>query len=195
MLRETEPHPLTPLSEGRGGTESAWVRWHEIKDKLCDMKTIELKQKVLFCQLEELNEEEQELVKKAMQATDNSYSPYSHFRVGAAIRLADGTEMIGANQENAAYPVTLCAERTAIFAAQAQHPELSIEALAIAARNENGFIDEPVTPCGSCRQVILEVEQRYGRPMKIYLYGTKGVYVVDTVRDLLPLCFVDESMR
>ena len=159
------------------------------------MKTIELKQEVLFCQLEELNEEEQELIKKAMQATDNSYSPYSHFRVGAAIRLADGTEMIGANQENAAYPVTLCAERTAIFAAQAQHPELSIEALAIVARNENGFTDEPVTPCGSCRQVILEVEQRYGRPMKIYLYGTKGVYVVNSVRDLLPLCFVDESMR
>lgn len=159
------------------------------------MKTIELKQKVLFCQLEELNEEEQQLVKKAMQATDNSYSPYSHFRVGAAIRLEDGTEMIGANQENAAYPVTLCAERTAIFAAQAQQPELSIEALAIAARNENGFTDEPVTPCGSCRQVILEVEQRYGRPMKIYLYGTKGVYVINSVRDLLPLCFVDESMR
>jgi cytidine deaminase len=159
------------------------------------MKTIELKQEILFCQLEELNEEEQQLVKKAMEATDNSYSPYSHFRVGAAIRLNDGMEIIGANQENAAYPVTLCAERTAIFAAQAQYPEKSVVALAIAARNENGFTEDPVTPCGSCRQVILEVEQRYGKPMKIYLYGTKGVYVVETIRDLLPLCFVDESMR
>ena len=159
------------------------------------MKKIEITQNIVFCQLEELNEAEQQLVRKAMQATDNSYSPYSHFRVGAAIRLEDGSEIIGANQENAAYPVTLCAERTAIFAAQAQQPELSIEAMAIAARNENGFTEDPVTPCGSCRQVILEVEQRYGRPMKIYLYGTKGVYVIDTVRDLLPLCFVDESMR
>lgn len=159
------------------------------------MKTIELKQEILFCQLEELNEEEQQLVRKAMAATDNSYSPYSHFRVGAAIRLDDGMEIIGANQENAAYPVTLCAERTAIFAAQAQFPEKHVVAIAIAARNENGFTEDPVTPCGSCRQVILEVEQRYGKHMKIYLYGTKGVYVVQTIRDLLPLCFVDESMR
>lgn len=159
------------------------------------MKKIELTQNIVFCQLEELNETEQQLVRKAMQATDNSYSPYSHFRVGAAIRLEDGSEIIGANQENAAYPVTLCAERTAIFAAQAQQPELSIESMAIAARNEKGFTEDPVTPCGSCRQVILEIEQRYGKPMKIYLYGTKGVYVIDTVRDLLPLCFVDESMR
>ena len=159
------------------------------------MKKIELTQNIVFCQLEELNEAEQQLVRKAMQATDNSYSPYSHFRVGAAIRLEDGSEIIGANQENAAYPVTLCAERTAIFAAQAQQPELSIESIAIAARNEKGFTEDPVTPCGSCRQVILEIEQRYGKPMKIYLYGTKGIYVIDTVRDLLPLCFVDESMR
>ena len=159
------------------------------------MKKIELTQNIVFCQLEELNEAEQQLVRKAMQATDNSYSPYSHFRVGAAIRLEDGSEIIGANQENAAYPVTLCAERTAIFAAQAQQPELSIESMAIAARNEKGFTEDPVTPCGSCRQVILEIEQRYCKPMKIYLYGTKGVYVIDTVRDLLPLCFVDESMR
>ena len=141
------------------------------------MKTIKLEQNIQFCQLEELNEAEQQLVRKAMQATDNSYSPYSHFRVGAAIQLEDGSEIIGANQENAAFPVTLCAERTAIFAAQAQHPELSIEAIAIAARNENGFTADP------------------GKPMKIYLYGTKGVYVIETIRDLLPLCFVEESMR
>ena len=129
-----------------------------------------------------------------MGATDNSYSPYSKFRVGAALRLADGTEIIGANQENAAFPVTLCAERTAIFAAQAQYPAQPIVALAVAARNENGFTEDPVTPCGSCRQVILEIEQRYNQSVKIYLYGTRGVYVINTVRDLLPLCFVEESM-
>jgi cytidine deaminase len=144
--------------------------------------------------LEELSNDEQQLVRKAMQATDNSYSPYSKFRVGAALRLADGTEIIGANQENAAFPVTLCAERTAIFAAQAQYPAQPIVALAVAARNENGFTEDPVTPCGSCRQVILEIEQRYNQSVKIYLYGTRGVYVINTVRDLLPLCFVEESM-
>jgi len=158
------------------------------------METIQLKQELLFCQLEELSNDEQQLVRKAMQATDNSYSPYSKFRVGAALRLADGTEIIGANQENAAFPVTLCAERTAIFAAQAQYPAQPIVALAVAARNENGFTEDPVTPCGSCRQVILEIEQRYNQSVKIYLYGTRGVYVINTVRDLLPLCFVEESM-
>lgn len=158
------------------------------------METIQLKQDLLFCQLEELSNDEQQLVRKAMQATDNSYSPYSKFRVGAALRLADGTEIIGANQENAAFPVTLCAERTAIFAAQAQYPVQPIVAMAVAARNENGFTEDPVTPCGSCRQVILEIEQRYNQSVKIYLYGTRGVYVINTVRDLLPLCFVEESM-
>lgn len=158
------------------------------------METIQLKQDLLFCQLEELSNDEQQLVRKAMQATDNSYSPYSKFRVGAALRLADGTEIIGANQENAAFPVTLCAERTAIFAAQAQYPAQPIVALAVAARNENGFTEDPVTPCGSCRQVILEIEQRYNQSVKIYLYGTRGVYVINTIRDLLPLCFVEESM-
>jgi cytidine deaminase len=158
------------------------------------METIQLKQDLLFCQLEELSNDEQQLVRKAIQATDNSYSPYSKFRVGAALRLADGTEIIGANQENAAFPVTLCAERTAIFAAQAQYPAQPIVALAVAARNENGFTEDPVTPCGSCRQVILEIEQRYNQSVKIYLYGTRGVYVINTVRDLLPLCFVEESM-
>lgn len=158
------------------------------------METIQLKQDLLFCLLEELSNDEQQLVRKAMQATDNSYSPYSKFRVGAALRLADGTEIIGANQENAAFPVTLCAERTAIFAAQAQYPAQPIVALAVAARNENGFTEDPVTPCGSCRQVILEIEQRYNQSVKIYLYGTRGVYVINTVRNLLPLCFVEESM-
>ncbi len=158
------------------------------------METIQLKQNMLFCRFDELTNDEQQLVRKAMDATDNSYSPYSKFRVGAAIRLADGREIIGANQENAAFPVTLCAERTAIFAAQAQYPDQPIVALAIAARNENGFTVDPVSPCGSCRQVILEIEQRYHQSVKIYLYGTRGVYVINTVRDLLPLCFVEESM-
>jgi len=159
------------------------------------MKEIKFETTFRVCQLEELQEDEQRLIKKAMDATYHSYTPYSHFNVGAAIRLEDGREIIGANQENAAFPVTLCAERTAIFAAQAQYPEQAIVALAITARNDKGFVKEPVTPCGSCRQVILEMEQRYQRPVKIYLHGTKCVYVIESVKDILPLYFISESME
>jgi len=159
------------------------------------MKEITLKSTLRFYLLDELSESEQALVRKAVEATDNSYAPYSHFHVGAALRLADGTVFIGANQENAAFSVTLCAERSAIFAAQSQCPGQPVAAIAIAARNEAGLLREPITPCGSCRQAILEIEQRYGRPVTIYLYGTSGVYVVGSVKDLLPLSFVDQAMR
>ena len=159
------------------------------------MKNIELKINVQHMQLEELPEEEQQLVAAAIKATDNSNAKYSHFRVGAALLLADGSVVIGANQENAVFPLGLCAERTAVFAAQAQRPEMPMLKLAIAARNEAGLVRNPVTPCGSCRQVILEMEERYGQPIRILLYGTEGVYAVNTVHDLLPLCFVDDSMR
>lgn len=146
--------------------------------------------------LEELPDNDRQLIEKAIKATDNSYSPYSHFRVGACLLLADGSTVIGANQENAAYPSGLCAERTAIFAAQAQRPDQPIKAIAIAARNTSGNLTEqPVTPCGSCRQVILEIEERYRQPVRILLYGTEAVYAVRTVRDLLPLCFVSGDME
>ena len=116
--------------------------------------------------------------------------------MGACLRLADGTEVLGANQENAVYPVGLCAERTAIFAAQVQYPDVPIVAIAIAARNEKGeLVANPVSPCGSCRQVMLEAEQRHSQPMRILLYGTDGVYVMDGVRTLLPLAFIEDSMK
>lgn len=159
------------------------------------MKNITLESKMTMCQMDELSADDRRLVEKAMEATQNSYSPYSHFRVGACIRLEDGEEIIGANQENAAFPVGLCAERTAIFAAQAQRPDQPIVALAITARNQRDFVDDPVAPCGSCRQVILEIEQRYGRPIHILLHVKSGIYVVEGIRNLLPLCFVDEAMR
>lgn len=153
------------------------------------MKEKTITTNIKVCQMEELQEDEQRLIELAKKATDNSYSPYSHFKVGAALRLDDGTEIIGANQENAAFPVTLCAERTAIFAAQAQYPEHPVKQLAIAARNEAGFTPMPTAPCGSCRQVILEVENRYDQPIRLYLYGEKEVYVIESVKDILPLHF------
>ena len=159
------------------------------------MKEIDLHIKIGFAQMDELQADDRELVEKAIAATNNSYAPYSKFYVGAAVRLADGSIVIGANQENAAFPSGLCAERTALFAAQANHPDQSVLTLAIAARNENGLLDEPISPCGACRQVILGVEDRYKQPIRILLYGTKGVYMVDSVKDLLPLCFVEACMR
>lgn len=136
-----------------------------------------------------------ELVKAAKAATGNSYSQYSQFCVGAALRLEDGTIIRGANQENAAFPVTMCAERAAIFNAQSNLPQLAITHIAIAAKNNDGFTREPVTPCGSCRQVMLEMEHRYKRDITVYLCGRDKVYRIDSVKDLLPLSFVDESMH
>lgn len=159
------------------------------------MEKIQLKINIQRAKLEELPSDEQELVKTAIKATDNSNAKYSHFRVGAALLLGDGSVVIGANQENAVFPLGLCAERTAIFAAQAQRPDQTILKLAIAARNDEGLMRNPVSPCGSCRQVILEMEERYHQPIRILLYGRDGVYAVDSVRDLLPLCFIDASMR
>lgn len=159
------------------------------------MEEIKLQTTFCFAQPEELSEDDKQLVERAIEATASSYSPYSHFAVGAALRLSDGTIVIGSNQENAAFPSGLCAERTAIFAAGATHPDKAVTALAIAARNEAGLTAEPVSPCGACRQVILEVEQRYDCAVRILLYGTNGVYIINSIRDLLPLCFVDESMR
>lgn len=159
------------------------------------MKEIDLHIKIGFAQMDELQADDRELVEKAVAATNNSYAPYSKFYVGAALRLANGDIVMGANQENAAYPSGLCAERTAIFAAQANQPDQPVATLAIAARNENGLLEVPVSPCGACRQVILEIEDRYKQPIRILLYGTKGVYMVDSVKDLLPLCFVEACMR
>lgn len=159
------------------------------------MKTINLDIAIRHCQLDELTEADRELIDHAMKATDNAYAEYSHFYVGAALRLANGRIVIGANQENAAFPSGLCAERTAVFSAQANFPDQSIEALALVARNDNGLVDSPVTPCGACRQVLLGVEERYGRSMRIIMYGKSGVYIVGSVKDLLPLSFVDSSMK
>jgi len=159
------------------------------------MKTLKVNIDIEFCSYDELAQQDQLLVDAAISATANSYANYSHFNVGAAIRLSDGSIVIGANQENAAFPSGLCAERTAIFAAQAQHPECAITTLAIAARNEHGLTPNPISPCGGCRQVIMEVEQRYKKPVRTLLYGTKGIYCIKSAADLMPLSFVDADMK
>lgn len=159
------------------------------------MKLQEITIRYIACTKEELHPKQQALIERAIEATENSYSPYSGFSVGAAVMLSDGTIVTGANQENAVFPVSLCAERTAIFAAQAQYPELPPVRLAVAARNADGFIDKPISPCGSCRQVIAQMEQRYGNEIEILLYGRDCVYVLPNSKSLLPFAFGDEYMR
>ena len=133
-----------------------------------------------------------ELVRQAIASTENSYAPYSHFHVGAALLLDDGTTVPGCNQENAAFPAGLCAERSAIFAAGAQYPDQPIMMLAIAERNSEGkFLEEPASPCGSCRQVIIETETRFKHPVRILLYGTNHTYIMDGIKQLMPLSFTE----
>ena len=146
-------------------------------------------------EMAELSKADQELVEAAKRATAGSYAPYSKFRVGAAVRLQDGTIVCGANQENAAFPSGLCAERTALFAANAQYPDQPVVALAIAAQKGRQYLAQPISPCGACRQVISGVEDRYGQPIRILLYGTDGVFVSEGINPLLPLRFVDDNMR
>lgn len=147
------------------------------------------------CDPSQLPEEEHRLIESAIDAMQNSYSNYSHFKVGAAVLLNDGNVIIGANQENAAFPSGLCAERCAVFAAQSNYPDTPIKALAIAAGGEAGLTSKPISPCGACRQVILEVEDRYKQDIKILLYGTDGVYVFSSVKDLLPFSFIGDDMK
>ena len=159
------------------------------------MEELKIEIHVDFCQPEELTKEEREVVAAAAKATNNSYAKYSNFRVGAAVRLNNGHVVIGANQEDAAFPSGLCAERTAVFAAQANYPDQPIKCLAIVAADDNGLRKKPVSPCGACRQVILEIEERYQQPIEILLCGTRGVYRLKSVKDLLPFSFVDSDMQ
>ena len=157
-------------------------------------KTIEIK--LQEWQYEELCESDRTLVDLAKEATFSSYAPYSKFSEGAALRLENGDVVKGCNNENAAYPVTLCAERTAIFSAQAQYPNVPIVELAVAARNVKGeFVVKPVSPCGSCRQVIAEQEYRYKRNIRVMMVGEEGILVAESVKDLLPLGFEEGDMK
>ena len=143
-----------------------------------------------YSSVDELEAPMRELMQAAVDTTAGSYSPYSHFSVGAALRLGDGTIVCGSNQENIAYPSGLCAERTAIFAASAQRPDMRrYEAMAIVGRNADGVLCE-ASPCGACRQVLSEYEHRQGSPMKVLCYlGDGRVRVFGSVADLLPLAF------
>ena len=137
----------------------------------------------------ELEAEDRTLVEKAIEATKHSYAPYSNFNVGAALLLYNGEIITGSNQENAAYPSGLCAERTAMFYASSQYPQHAILKIAIAATQGGVLCGNPATPCGSCRQVMAQYQLRGGKPMQIILAGSEKILKFEKVDDLLPLIF------
>ena len=145
-----------------------------------------------FASVSEMLPEDQELVAAALDAQKGSYSPYSQFQVGAALRLANGLVVKGANQENAAYPSGLCAERTAMFWAGANYPDVPMDTLAIAGSDHGVLCESPASPCGACRQVMAEYQKKHGVPMKVILVGAKRIRKFACVDDLLPF-IVDSS--
>ena len=149
----------------------------------------------VYDQVDELNADDAELMRKAHEAARNAYAPYSKFHVGAAVRLANGAVVLGNNVENAAYPSGLCAERVAMFGAMAQYPGVPIEALAITAWSALKTVEEPVAPCGACRQVMVEVEQTSKRPLRVLCQGDTGpIMVFDGVETLMPFVFLDKFL-
>ncbi|MFO7874037.1 MAG: cytidine deaminase [Bacteroidales bacterium] len=144
----------------------------------------------------QLPEDEQMLVQEANRMTENAYAPYSKFYVGAAILLDNGEIIKGSNQENGAYPSGLCAERVAAFAASAMYPGAVMKKIAVSATSERLLPKGPVSPCGACRQVLLEYESAQQSPLKVLLAGKNGkIYIIEKMKDLLPLDFSGKDLK
>ena len=165
------------------------------------MKSKCIRIEILEGKYSELPEEDRRLIDAAKKATERSYAPYSKFHVGAAILMADGTIITGSNQENAAYSSGTCAERSACFYASAQHPGVPMRKIAIAAwtrlhaddeaSHEECFQAAPISPCGSCRQALMEYEAAQGTPIEVLLYGRDKVMIFPCIASLLPFTFTD----
>lgn len=144
----------------------------------------------------ELPEDLQWLLNEAREVTDNAYAPYSNFQVGAVAKLANGHIVAGSNQENASFPVGLCAERVLLASASSLFPKVPIEAIAISYKSEHQKSDHPISPCGICRQSLQEFEGRVAHPVQLILGGMEGpVYLIDSASRLLPLAFTSEELR
>ena len=139
--------------------------------------------------IDELSKEDIAVINKAKQAAQNAYAPYSKFKVGACVLLENGELIQGNNQENAAYPSGLCAERVAMFYANSKYPDVTVKTIAVCAYVNSKLLEEPVPPCGSCRQVLLESETRFNSPIKVILIGENKISIIDNVKQLLPLNF------
>ena len=144
---------------------------------------------VEYGSIEEMCPEDRELASEAIQAMSGAYAPYSHFHVGAAVRMSNSRIVRGANQENAAFPSGLCAERTAMFSASAKYPDKDMRSIAIAGGVFGRLGAEPATPCGACRQVMAQYQTKAGKPMSVIMVGAKRIWKFEKVDDILPLIF------
>lgn len=164
-------------------------------DKMTIMQTKEIR--IFFDEYKtfsELPEADKILVNAAREAAKNAYAPYSKFHVGAAVLLENGEIITGNNQENSAYTNGLCAERVALFYANAKYPGVGVRSLAVSAENSNGLIGDAVKPCGSCRQVLVETESRFNNPIRIILDGKNSIQIFEGVQNLLPFAFKPDSL-
>lgn len=139
--------------------------------------------------VDELNPEDRELAAEAIEAMGGAYAPYSHFHVGAAVRMSNGQIVRGANQENAAFPSGLCAERTAMFAASARYPDKQMRSIALVGGVYGRMTAEPATPCGACRQVMAQYQTKAGQPVSVLMIGARRIWKFEKVDDILPLIF------
>lgn len=155
------------------------------------MKEIKITALVQSYKRDEIPPRYQDIIDAAKAATARSYAPYSKFHVGAAIRLGNGEIVCGANQENAAFSVTECGERSACFYAASQWPDVPFLQIAIAAFTEGSFQRLPISPCGICRQALLEYETKQHKDIEVILYGEDEIFVLPSVKSLLPLCFTE----
>ncbi|MCF6357801.1 MAG: cytidine deaminase [Draconibacterium sp.] len=164
-------------------------------NKTKNMYKRELKIFVLeFDSISEMSETDRELILSAREAAENAYAPYSKFQVGAALILENGELVKGNNQENADFTDGLCAERVALFYANANYPKSKVLSMAVSAKNANGLLQEPAQPCGSCRQVLVETEVRFNNPIRLILDGAKKIMVVESAESLLPFAFKPDAL-
>mgnify|MGYP002625778671 FL=1 len=145
--------------------------------------------KVRIYSYTELTDEQKMLVNMAREAVMNSYSPYSNFKVGAALMLDNGEMFIGANQENAAF-AGICGERSALYAAGAKFPGVPVKAVAITSFTRGEFVEEPTAPCGVCRQAFMEFEKN-GHPIELILAGREKIYILESIQSTMPLSFTE----
>jgi cytidine deaminase len=150
----------------------------------------------VYSNINQLSTADKALLQQARDITANAYAPYSHFQVGAAAKLHNGNMVTGTNQENASYPVGICAERSLLATAATLFPSVAIDTMAISYHNLDGDSSKPVSPCGMCRQSLIEYEQRTGQPIRLILSGLGGdIYIIEKASQLLPLSFTGEDLR
>jgi cytidine deaminase len=150
----------------------------------------------VYDSIDELDTDDRQLLIEARNVTDQAYAPYSNFHVGAAAKLSNNKIITGTNQENASYPVGICAERVLLSAISSLHPGIAIETMAVSYQSKKIKSDHPISPCGMCRQALLEYETRTDKPIRLILAGQEGkIYIVNTVKFLLPFAFTPDELK